>query len=499
MALRFQLPLLEVPARYVAPTCASEADYSELDALPPLVSVGPRPRWRCVAQKAWSAHLQRITDEFRREVADYEAREAAYIAERDLRAIRRLEIQAEHDTAFWEAEDDKRVELEKRIAQLESMNRTRLSMAFALTELHRLENERREAGDVTSLGGDVDRILQILNAHQVSHVEQDLAAMPPRYQVVSLPEMPGPSDYVAPTFAPEPDYTELQALPALVPVEPAPALVIPIGAGPQEAQRCITKHKQQEADRYARETAYFTEQHRRALWRIELQEEQNTAFWREEEKKRVELQAQRVRSAREFIPSALVEVRRAIRDLATLGESTAPFFKMIQESSDLARPLCHAFQPIPQAIDGRGATNVPTSSAGSPSTSSAAGSNNSSRPRSLKRAATSSPNTRARKRPRTAAMSEAEYKATFSGKIAEVLAARKDVALKLGPGCAACAETHPCIRWDEETRTSSSSCLWCVEKKLSCAMGAVPVRYHASTAPFIQYRKSEILAAEAQL
>ncbi|KAF7370988.1 hypothetical protein MSAN_00733000 [Mycena sanguinolenta] len=477
MALHFQLPLLKVPSRYVTPACAPEADYSELDALPPLAPPGPRPHCRILAQKANSPQLQRIQDNFRREVAKYEACEAEYIAERARRDIWRIEIQEEHDAAFWEAEDDKRVELETRIAQFERMNRTRLLMAFALTELHRLENERRATGDFDSLGDDIDRILQILDAHQVSDVDQDLAAMPPRYQAVSLPELPGPSDYVAPTCVPEPDYTELDALPALVPVEPASAPVIPVGVGRHEAQRCITKHKQQEADRYTRETAYFTEQHRRAMLRIELQEEQNTAFWREEEKRRVELQAQRVRSAREFIPSSLVEL---------------PFFKMVQECSDLARPLSHVFHPNSQAADSRGVTNVLTSSAGSPAiTSSAAGSNNSSRP-SLKRAARSSPDTRARKRTRTAAMSEAAYDAIFSGKMAEVLGAKKDIALKLGPGCAACAETHPCISLDEKRRTVSTSCLWCSEKKLPCAMGVVPIRYHASTAPFIQYHNNKI-------
>jgi hypothetical protein len=48
-------------------------------------------------------------------------------------------------------------------------------------------------GDLGSLGPDIDPILKMLSEHQASDIEEDLAAMAPRYKVVSIPEMPGPS------------------------------------------------------------------------------------------------------------------------------------------------------------------------------------------------------------------------------------------------------------------------------------------------------------------
>jgi Zn-dependent protease with chaperone function len=40
----------------------------------------------------------------------------------------------------------------------------------------------------------------------------------------------------------------------------------------------IMEYKRREADRYAREVAYFAEQHRRTMQRIEIQEDQDAAL-----------------------------------------------------------------------------------------------------------------------------------------------------------------------------------------------------------------------------
>jgi hypothetical protein len=248
----------------------------------------------------------------------------------------------------------------------------------------------------------------------------------------------------------------------------------------------IMEYKRREADRYARETAYFAEQHRRTMQRIEIQEDQDAAFWEEERKKREGMEAQRVRSAREFIPSALIEVRRAMGDLARLGQNINLVLNMVK---DCSLPLYHEFRPLPTPP---------------PPSSSAAGPSEPPRPilgRGAKRKSTatnSSPRTP--KRARTA-MTETEYDAIFSenSTLARDLKAKKGVALKLGPvsclllsrysimtfyyqGCAECAGSHPCVRWDEKSR--SSACLWCAQKNLKCMQGVVPIRYHPSTGEF---------------
>ncbi|KAJ7355775.1 hypothetical protein DFH08DRAFT_803719 [Mycena albidolilacea] len=270
MALCYQLPLLEVPLRYVTPPSAPEPDYSELEVLPPPCARAPTTV--SLRPKKYDSELPR--------------------QERDRRAIRRIEIQAEQDAEFWEEEEKKRVETETLIAQLEPMNYRRLLIAFALDEVRRLNQERRAMGDLGSLGPDIDSILKMLSEHQASDIEEDLAAMAPRYKVVSIPEMPGPSLYIAPARAPEPDYSELDALPALIPVEPASAFIIPAD-GPTEVERSIMimEYKRREADRYAREAAYFAEQHRRTMQRIEIQEDQDAVFWEEERKKREGMEA----------------------------------------------------------------------------------------------------------------------------------------------------------------------------------------------------------------
>ncbi|KAJ7355778.1 hypothetical protein DFH08DRAFT_508053 [Mycena albidolilacea] len=352
-------------------------------------------------------------------------------------------------------------------------------------------------------------------------------AAPRTQQVAQVAPRWTPAPYPATPRAPTPDYSELDALPALVPVGPASAFIFPAGADTAELERAITKHDQQEADRRAREAANNTEQYRRARRRIEIREEQEAAFWAEDAKKRADFKAQRIQSGQQFLHLAAAEMLRVNQELSDMGDSAS------RKRQDLLRELLnscpldkiHPRPPTTPSVKRKSSEQASSSDSPRAAKRSSEQASSSNPPRAAKRSSeqasssdsprgaakrsseqtSSSDSPRASKRACHVAMiqSEADYEAILgSGKFADEFKAKSNVPLIQGLGCADCYNTdRPCVAWDRKNSISTGSpkarCVLCITRKKKCTVDDAPA-HQAITTSFIKYHNSKIVGLVGQ-